>query len=277
MSPGARSIGDELAGLLGAATGADGQDFALLGLLLGGVGNDEAADGRLLGLGRPDDDPVFQRLQVHRCSSSKACSARRDGGALGGERMTGGVSTRPCRVLTVASRARPGKPRFPPASQFTGRGQADAQARVGAGVERGRAVGPRGATRPPRRPSPRCRCTARCRGARPAARRVRPSSTRRARSAEFAATPPPITTVAIPVCSATRRSLVDEHVDHRGLERGGDVGDVEVGVLAHVLHDRGLEPREREVDAVVEHRARERDRRRIAAAPRARSIAGPPG
>ena len=47
--------------------GTDGEDFALLGLLLGGVGDDEAADGRLLGLGRPDDDPVLQRLQIHRC------------------------------------------------------------------------------------------------------------------------------------------------------------------------------------------------------------------
>ena len=33
---------DELAGLLGAAAGADGEDLALLGLLLGGVGDDEA-------------------------------------------------------------------------------------------------------------------------------------------------------------------------------------------------------------------------------------------
>ena len=57
--------------VLGAPAGADGQDLALLGLLLGGVGDDEAADGRLLGLGRPDDDPVLQRLQVHRCASSR--------------------------------------------------------------------------------------------------------------------------------------------------------------------------------------------------------------
>ena len=46
--------------------GTDRQDLALLRLLLGGVGDDEAADGRLLGLGRPYDDPVFQRLQIHR-------------------------------------------------------------------------------------------------------------------------------------------------------------------------------------------------------------------
>src|SRR5439155_3653706 len=60
---------DELATILGAASGADREDFALLGLLLRGVGNDEAAVGRLLGLGRTDDDSVLQRLQVHRCAS----------------------------------------------------------------------------------------------------------------------------------------------------------------------------------------------------------------
>ena len=43
---------DDLAGLLGAPAGADGQDLALLGLLLGGVGDDQAADGGLLGLAR---------------------------------------------------------------------------------------------------------------------------------------------------------------------------------------------------------------------------------
>ena len=44
---------------------------------------------------------------------------------------------------------------------------------------------------------------------------------------------------------------------------------VDVGVLAHVLHDRGLQAREREVVAVVEHRARERGSRRDR--PRARA------
>ena len=56
---------DDLAGLLGAAAGADGQDLALLGLLLGGVGDDEAAGGGLLGLAGLDDDAVLERLQVH--------------------------------------------------------------------------------------------------------------------------------------------------------------------------------------------------------------------
>ena len=54
-----------LAGLLGAAAGADGEDLALLGLLLGGVGDDQAADGGLLGLARLDDDAVLEGLQGH--------------------------------------------------------------------------------------------------------------------------------------------------------------------------------------------------------------------
>ena len=48
-----------------AAAGADGQDLALLGLLLGGVGDDQAAGRGLLGLVGPDDDAVFEGLQVH--------------------------------------------------------------------------------------------------------------------------------------------------------------------------------------------------------------------
>ena len=56
---------DDLAGLLGAAAGADGEDLALLGLLLGGVGDDQAAGGGLLGLAGLDDDAVLEGLQVH--------------------------------------------------------------------------------------------------------------------------------------------------------------------------------------------------------------------
>ena len=65
---------DDLAGLLGATAGADGQDLALLGLLLGGVGDDEAAGGRLLGLAGPDDDAVLEGLQVHGRASVLALS-----------------------------------------------------------------------------------------------------------------------------------------------------------------------------------------------------------
>ena len=56
---------DQLAGVLGALAGADGEDLALLRLLLGGVGDDEARRGRLLGLVGLDDDAVIERLQGH--------------------------------------------------------------------------------------------------------------------------------------------------------------------------------------------------------------------
>ena len=102
--------------------------------------------------------------------------------------------------------------------------------------------------------------------ARPGGRRPRRPSSTPARSAELAATPPPMTTVPIPVARRGPQQLGHEHVDDRGLERRGDVGDLGLGMLAHVLHHRGLQPREREVVAVVEHRARERDRVRIALA-----------
>ena len=42
--------GEEVAGRVGPAAGADGEDLALLGLLLGGVGDDETRGGLLLGL-----------------------------------------------------------------------------------------------------------------------------------------------------------------------------------------------------------------------------------
>ena len=64
--------------------------------------------------------------------------------------------------------------------------------------------------------------------------------------------------------------LGHEHVHHRVLERGGDVGRGDVGVLAHVVDDRRLQPAEGEVVAVVEHRPRERDRVR-------RRPSSPPG
>ena len=59
-------------------------------------------------------------------------------------------------------------------------------------------------------------------------------------------------------------SLGQQHVDDRLLERSGyvDVGDV--GVLAHVVHHARLEPREREVVAVLGHRPREAHMLRVA-------------
>ena len=55
---------DQLAGVLGATAGADGEDLALLGLLLGGVGDDQARGGGLLGLAGADDDAVVEGLQT---------------------------------------------------------------------------------------------------------------------------------------------------------------------------------------------------------------------
>ena len=53
---------DQLAGFV-AATGADGDDFALRGLLLSGVGNDDAAGGFFLGVDALDDDAVVKRAE----------------------------------------------------------------------------------------------------------------------------------------------------------------------------------------------------------------------
>jgi hypothetical protein len=49
--------GNQLAGLV-AAAGADGDDFALRGLLFGGVRNDDAAGRLFLGIDALDDDAV---------------------------------------------------------------------------------------------------------------------------------------------------------------------------------------------------------------------------
>src|SRR6516165_8269098 len=57
---------DDLAGVLGAAARADGDDLALLGLLLGRVGDDQARGHGLLGLAGADDDPVIEGVQLHR-------------------------------------------------------------------------------------------------------------------------------------------------------------------------------------------------------------------
>jgi hypothetical protein len=57
--------GDDLAALLAATAGTDGEDLALLGLFLGGVGDHQTAGGGFLGLARTNDDPVFQGLKLH--------------------------------------------------------------------------------------------------------------------------------------------------------------------------------------------------------------------
>src|SRR5262249_38048528 len=56
---------DDLTALVGTPTRANGQDLALLGLLFGGVGDDKTARRGFLGLARPNDDAVLERLQVH--------------------------------------------------------------------------------------------------------------------------------------------------------------------------------------------------------------------
>src|SRR5205823_11853315 len=55
---------DELAALV-AATGADGDDLALHGLLLSGVGDDDAALGLTVFLDSADDYAVVERTELH--------------------------------------------------------------------------------------------------------------------------------------------------------------------------------------------------------------------
>src|ERR1043166_3349040 len=55
---------DQLAVLV-SATGADGDDLALRGLLFDGVGNDDAAGALLLGIDALDDDAVVKRAEFH--------------------------------------------------------------------------------------------------------------------------------------------------------------------------------------------------------------------
>ena len=97
MSPTLDVDGDELTGVA-AATRANGEDLALLGLLLGGVGDDQTAGGRLLGLGRAYDDAVFERLQVH-AILRVFCVSR---GLSLGVSCPGGFGTPIGRVPTVA-------------------------------------------------------------------------------------------------------------------------------------------------------------------------------
>ena len=65
MSPTEMSSGMSSPRGLGATAGADGQDFALLGLLFGGVGDDQAGSGGLLGFAGADDDTVVKGMQTH--------------------------------------------------------------------------------------------------------------------------------------------------------------------------------------------------------------------
>jgi hypothetical protein len=88
------------------ATGADGEDFALLGLLLGGVGDDQTGRGRLLGLEALDDDPVLERLDGnrHECPffvmAEKVCAAVL-GGAVAGVVLGRAAGTHGVRVPMI--------------------------------------------------------------------------------------------------------------------------------------------------------------------------------
>ena len=55
-----------------------------------------------------------------------------------------------------------------------------------------------------------------------------------------------------------------EHVDNRFLKGGRNIGGVNLGIPANVIHDRSLEARERKVIALVEHGPGELHRLRIA-------------
>src|SRR5262245_36931629 len=59
-------FGRDALAVLGEAAGPDGHDLALLRLLLGGVGDDDAAPDGLLLLDAADEQPVGERLEVHR-------------------------------------------------------------------------------------------------------------------------------------------------------------------------------------------------------------------
>ena len=48
-----------------ARAGADGDDFAFLGLFLGGVGDDDAAGGLLVAFDAADDHAVMQGTEFH--------------------------------------------------------------------------------------------------------------------------------------------------------------------------------------------------------------------
>ena len=162
-------------------------------------------------------------------------------------------------------------PRYPAKSSgkighsLPGDGQAPGRGRSRRRGGWGRRTG--GATTPPPRSSPRCRCRARAAGGRRAARSSAAASATRARRREFAATPPPRTSVGAPrvvgrgdeLRRRARRRPPPGTTPRRRRRR-------RPGCARTCVHDRGLQPREREVEAVVEHRPRERDRVGIAVA-----------
>ena len=85
------------------------------------------------------------------------------------------------------------------------------------------------------------------------------------RSNEFAATPPPRHRPFAPTSAAARRALLSSTSTTACWNDAATSAVLSSGFRAHVPHDRGLEPAEREVEALVRHGPRERDRVRIAA------------
>ena len=73
-----------------------------------------------------------------------------------------------------------------------------------------------------------------------------------ARSSEFAATPPTTAICSAPVCTAASLRALDEGADDRPLVRGREVGapslELLVPEVAHLVEERRLEAREREVE-----------------------------
>ena len=101
----------------------------------------------------------------------------------------------------------------------------------------------------PRRSSPRCRCRARTGGTFSST----PSPAARSRSSRFAATPPPIASRAPGSAFSARSTRRISASTIACLVGGGEVGRAARRLLlaqvAHRVQQRGLEPREREVEA----------------------------
>ena len=185
-----------------------------------------------------------------------------------------------CRTRTLRPR--------PPTPERSGDDLGDRQGRVG-GRGRARTAYGRGrpARRRARRPSRRCRCTARAAGPGPGCPAPSARSSASARSREFAATPPPISRSLDALVGGGVERLAGQHVADRLLERRRDVRDRHrlAGPLAGLdpARDGGLEPGEREVEAVPlqvargGQPAREVDRTRGRRSRAARSMCGPPG
>ena len=107
------------------------------------------------------------------------------------------------------------------------------------------------------RSSPRCRCTARvpARAARP------PAPPMRVRTAPLAATPPPIDSRSRPVAAKCPLDAQRQRLDDRPLIGGGQVGPplqrLGLAKIAHLVHERGLQPGEREIQPGQTLRGRE--------------------